>query len=105
MKFTMGDYSNGSSLQGFVNIEYATLTKIFGQPTDDGDGYKIDAMWRMKFADGTTASIYNYKDGKNYTNGKGMPISLITNWHIGGENKNAVDRVMEVIDEHTTEAA
>jgi hypothetical protein len=80
---------NGTCLQGYVDANYADLCEKFGEPTDS-DGYKVDAEWLIEFADGTVATIYNYKDGKNYCGEEGLDVEDITDWHIGGKSKNAL---------------
>ena len=85
-----------SCLQGYVDAEYSTLVKVFGK-AGDGDGYKVDAEWEVKFSDGTYATIYNYKDGKNYNGAKGTPKTKITDWHVGGSSELAVTRVQNAI--------
>ena len=85
-----------SHLIGYVDCEYKTLVKVFGKPTD-GDGYKVDAEWAVKFSDGTYATVYNYKDGKNYNGAKGTPKTRITDWHVGGTSEMALRRVQEAV--------
>lgn len=96
------DGACGTSLQGYVNVKYSTLVLIFGEPHCDGDGYKVDAEWMLKFEDGTIATIYNYKDGENY-NGVGNEYATktvdITDWHVGGNSKHAVTCVLETLAE------
>jgi hypothetical protein len=87
-----------TSLQGYVTVGYSTLKRIFGKPTV-GDKYKTDAEWEIEFADGTVATIYNYKDGKNYCGSEGTAKTKITQWHIGGRTKRAVALVTELIEE------
>jgi hypothetical protein len=88
--------SCGTSLMGYIDCPYDTLTKLFGEPTK-GDEYKVDAEWIIEFEDGTVATIYNYKDGKNYCGADGLNKEEITNWHIGGNSKKAELRVCEVV--------
>ena len=85
-----------TSLQGYVDTTYKKLVDAFGEPTGN-DGYKTDAEWDLVFEDGTVASIYNYKDGKNYNGDDGVDVENITDWHIGGYNKLAVERVTELL--------
>lgn len=73
-----------TSLVGEIAVDYATLKRFFGQPTGS-DGYKSDAEWEIEFEDGKVATIYNWKDGKNYNGKDGLPKTKITNWHIGGK--------------------
>jgi hypothetical protein len=87
-------------LQGYVKVSYADLVKKFGEPID-GDGYKVDAEWVIKFKNGEVATIYNYKDGKNYNGESGMSKENITEWHVGGHKKLVVGLVEEVLKEKT----
>jgi len=79
-------------LQGHVDAGYSLLCKLFGQPFSL-EGYKTDAEWRVEFEEGTVASIYNWKDGRNYLGGEGTPTEQITRWNIGGHD----DRALELI--------
>ena len=92
------DYSmtNMSHLQGHIHVPYDDLVKAFADP-GESDGYKTDAEWRIKFKDGTIATIYNYKDGYNYNGPHGLPVEKIKDWHIGGFEQTAVERVVRVI--------
>lgn len=83
------------SLQGYIDTDYDTLVKMFGDPNCD-DGDKIDAQWLVQFEDGTFATIYNYENGVNYLGTRGLSVALIRDWHIGGHDKTAVDRVHEL---------
>ena len=85
----------GTSLQGFFRAPFDKIVKAFGQPHDDGDGYKTDAHWVLMFDDGTIATIYNYKDGRNYCGPDGLAVEEITDWHIGGTSRRAYDLVRE----------
>lgn len=86
---------NGTSLQGYIDISYKELVDKLGKP-QDGDGYKVDAEWIVEFEDGTVATIYNYKDGKNYNGSSGTPKTKIRDWHIGGANPEAAIKVQEL---------
>lgn len=88
---------DGSHLQGHIKAEYRELLNLFGVP-HDSDGYKSDAEWNVRFADGTVANIYNWKDGKNYCGEQGTPTEKITDWHIGGVSTKAVDQVQIALD-------
>ena len=56
----------GGCLQGEVITSFKDLVRIFGENYHNGDDYKVDAELDIKFEDGVIASIYNWKDGKNY---------------------------------------
>jgi hypothetical protein len=88
---------NGTSLQGYITADYAVLKKVFGKP-NEGDGYKVDAEWDVVFSDGVVATIYNYKDGKNYNGARGLNKTQITNWHVGGRSARAVANVEDVLE-------
>ena len=98
------DY-NMTCLQGEVNVTYSDLVKIFGKPHSQGDSYKSDAEWCFAFnhpnskcEDGfVVATIYNYKDGKNYLGQNGIDVEDITNWHVGGHNKLALKLIKAII--------
>jgi len=95
------DYSafNGTSLQGYITADYKVLKKVFGKP-NDGDGYKVDAEWDVVFSDGSIATIYNYKDGKNYNGSRGLAKTQITEWHVGGRSLRAVRNVEAVLERY-----
>lgn len=88
---------DGTHLQGYVNATYDKLLDVFGLPLD-GDGYKVDAEWGIRFDDGTVASIYNWKNGKNYCGPEGLDVDQITEWHVGGLFKESVRLVQQVLE-------
>jgi hypothetical protein len=94
---------DGTCLQGEVNIDYKTLVLLFGKPeTFSGDkGGKVDAEWVIETPDGV-ATIYNYKDGKNYNGKDGYATRDITEWHIGGKTEEVVKWVVGAIQKHLT---
>lgn len=91
--------TNGTCLQGEVEATYEELTNLFGAP-HGGDGYKVDAEWEIKFDDGRVATIYNWKDGRNYCGEQGTPVEQIAEWHVGGDNPMVVQRVQILLDLH-----
>jgi hypothetical protein len=90
---------NGTHLQGHIDAKYSELVDLFGKPTN-GDGYKVDAEWIVKFADGTLSTIYNYKTGKNYCGKAGKATEQITDWHVGGVTIQSLNSVQIAIDLH-----
>ena len=48
-----------------ITVKYSKLKKVFGRPLE-GDGYKSEAEWQIKFDDGKIGTIYDYKVGKHY---------------------------------------
>jgi hypothetical protein len=94
MKFTQADWEavNGTSLQGYITATYDQLVERFGQP--EGGGDKTTVEWMLQFADGTVATIYDWKVDET-------PTSMY-NWHIGGVNKTAVTRVTQSLKQRAT---
>ena len=89
---------NSTSLQGYINCTYDTLVAILGAPLEDGfDNMKSDAEWHIEFDDGAVATIYNYKNGKNYLGEHGYHVCDIPQWHIGGRSADVVSRVVSLI--------
>ena len=92
--------TDGTSLQGYIESSYGNLVHHLGNPhitaQDSVDG-KTDAEWSFEFPDGIIATIYNYKDGKNYLKEKGKAVEDITVWHIGGFNKKAYFKIADIV--------
>ncbi len=92
---------NMSSLQGNCkkHVTYDMLVKAFGKPYQSDFDNKSDAMWKIEFEDGTIATIYNYKNGKNYLGDDGILVEEMTGelWHIGGYSYDAVEYVNNVL--------
>lgn len=87
---------SGTCLQGYVIAPYHKILELFGRPME-GDGYKTDVEWIVRFEDGLIATIYNWKNGPAYC-GDGMSVSLIDEWNIGGTSKDAVERITQLIE-------
>ena len=87
--------SNGTCRRGCITAtSYATLVSTFGEPMQNGfDDCKSDAEWRVQVEDGTVATIYNWKNGRNYCGIEGTPTNQIREWNIGGYDSRAVDYV------------
>jgi hypothetical protein len=85
-----------SGYRGAVDIAYKKLVEVFGEP-EPCDG-KMDAHWTLLFPDKAIATIYNYKDGKNYLGSEGTATSRLRDWHIGGHRgNNVVNRVAKIL--------
>lgn len=90
---------NMTSFQGYVGADYEVLCAMFGEPMP-GDGYKVDAEWNLRFQPSNlVATIYNYKDGRNYLGPEGLDKEQIRKWHIGGHTKLAASMVQTAIKE------
>ena len=59
--------TDGTSFHGnAIRLPYLTLVDLLGEPSDS-DGYKVDAEWLFKDNTGAVATLYNWKNGPNYT--------------------------------------
>ena len=93
MPFTSDADINMTSYKGQVLSTYQELCDVFGPPDDgpnDLQGDKVTCCWRLKFADGTVASIYDWKTGETPFGGY--------HWHIGGYDIKAVNRVKRTME-------
>ena len=91
----------GTSLQGYIKASYEQLLQTFGAPNSTlCDNYKTDVEWAFKFADGTVATLYNWKNGKNYLGSEGLELNDIYEWNVGGFNDKAVSRLLEQLRSH-----
>lgn len=80
----------GTHYQNSIVIEYNKLIKLFGEPIEFEEDEKTRAEWIIKWEDSVITSIYDYKS--NY-----IPVTDVTDWHIGGLNKKAVNYLYEHI--------
>jgi hypothetical protein len=98
MKFTTNANVNGTSLAGGIRATYDQLVAVFGKPEffdlDNSDG-KIDVEWAIAFDNGTVATIYNWKNGKNYCGSEGLNVADIVDWNVGGSHYDAAILVEE----------
>ena len=71
-----------------VDIGFAELTELLGPPNAPDDGYKVDACWVFCDADdpGAAFSIWNYKNGPNYTNGEAS-LDNVLEWSLWYNDK------------------
>ena len=83
MKFTTGANANMTCLQGYMPARYEELVAVFGEPEAGGD--KTTVEWCLQFADGTVATIYDWKEYET-------PMGLYY-WHIGGKSELALTQV------------
>jgi len=86
--------TSGTSLRGHFQMPYAKLVEIIGNPNAMSDGYKTDVEWAFE-RDGVVATIYNWKNGPNYT-GCGT-IEGIDEWNVGGHSSDAMDVVSTLL--------
>lgn len=96
--------ANRTCLQGYIDTSFDVLVQRFGRPLP-GDGHKTDAEWLIKTDEGTTITIYNWKNGKAYNGRSGSDIRFITRWHVGGHAKHALLVLRELLTSPITLAA
>ena len=103
-------YTNGTSLQGYINASYYNLVDVFGEPTHStpsGDG-KVNTEWNLRFKviengaqdeddwEIVYATIYDWKE-------MGPEVARQASsyrWHIGGKSYMAEDVVTKAIEQH-----
>jgi hypothetical protein len=90
-----------TSLQGYLEADYAGLVRVLGEPVGPSPDDKCAAMWRLEFPDGLVATIYDYKVAPCYRGPAGTPVEEIRTWHIGGYKPEAVRRVGELLESPT----
>ena len=88
----------GTSFRGQFRLPYAKVIELLGQPNAQSDGYKTDLEWSFE-KDGVVATVYNWKNGPNYT-GCGN-IEDIDEWNVGGHSSDAMDVVSLLLKEST----
>jgi len=98
---------SGTGLLAYLHeLSYARIVDMFGEPLKEHfDDFKTDAQWNIKFPDGEIASIYNYKSGRNYKGPNAPDVKDITTWHIGGNNKDVVFRIHQLLMKDVTHYA
>jgi hypothetical protein len=106
MNFTRTNVETcGTSLQGYVTAKYSDLVRVFGAPLEEVDGYKVSTEWDIKFADGTVATIYEYKETSLYDDANPSVADFRAEadrsdgfeWHVGGRDKTAVTHVIDAL--------
>lgn len=71
-----------------IQATKAQLTATFGQPIEQGD--RVQYLWIIKFADGTLATVYDWKMPEI---GDSDPI----NWNIGALASDASGRAVSAV--------
>ena len=103
-----GVNASGTSLQGFIESDYDTLVRLFGDP-DPGDGYKTQVDWAFELYDenfgNVIVTIYDWKQGEGYVGPGGKRPEEITVWNVGGRDKAALWCLEEVLRDGWSQAA
>ena len=88
------DISDTSFKGNEIRLPYSALVEMLGEP-NDSDGYKVDAQWCFKDKTGAVATLYNWKDGPNYT-GQGR-IEALKQWHVGGNYNSPASESLIIV--------
>jgi hypothetical protein len=98
VEFARGGDPDGTSLVGYVEMPYAAVVAVLGEP-EEGDGDKVDCEWTVTFPGGVVGSLYNYKDGPAYLGAAGVhPKDRETyEWHIGGHDPEVVALMQDAL--------
>ena len=91
---------SGTHLVGNIRLGYNKLVELFGEPLEGYD-YKTDAEWALEIETETgktvIATIYNWKNGKNYLGQEGPATENITRWNIGGHSTEAAELIYRTV--------
>ena len=82
-----------TSFRGYVRATMRELHTAFGEPTFFYPGDKVTVEWRVRFENGTFATIYDYK---RYDDG--VPdMDEVYEYHVGGANDNSLILVLDAV--------
>lgn len=90
----------GTSRQGYAPFSYDRIVEVFGEPDETPWGDESAFHWSITFADGTVASLYDYKDSSLYDERLPSPEQMkhdFMMWHIGGNGWPAVQLVIQAL--------
>ena len=106
---TSSRHTDGTSLQGTLDVSFDSLRTTFGRPEKGSVDGKTDAEWYLEIVDTEgqkyVATIYNWKNGKNYLGDKGLRAEHITNWNIGVKDRRVVDLIKQYIIDYAVSAS
>lgn len=88
----------GSCRQGTIKTTYQNLVDCFGEPNHEGDGgYKVSFEWAILFADGTYATIYDWKWSDSERMKARSGVGGLQTFNVGGFKIDAVWRVQDAL--------
>lgn len=90
----------GTSRQGTAPFPYDRIVEVFGEPDETSWDEDSAFTWSIIFADGTVASLYDYKESSLYDERLPSPEQMkrdFLGWHIGGKGWPAVDLVIRAL--------
>ena len=87
----------GTYMLTTINLPFDRVARVLGDPIrfkpEDDD--KIRVEWDIKFEDGAVATIYDWKEYNRKP-------EEVTNWHIGGNSFDVVQRVYDLLGSRNT---
>jgi hypothetical protein len=86
--------ASGTFLVGYLDCTYDQLVKTLGKP-ELFEGDKTRCEW-VVMIDGVVATVYDYKDS--------TPVRQVTDWHVGGKGRAALDVVAQKTGAYVTRA-
>ena len=92
----------GTYGQGTLDVDYDTLKQLFGKPVRDsgkGRDCKVRKEWVFSI-DGVVCTVYDWKQGYDYTRPKGGLALRDTEWSVGGSHPICKRLVQGVIDSY-----
>lgn len=99
----LGETTNTSLVGHLGPVPLSVLYEVFGEPSE-GDQYKTTAEWRLRFEDGTVATIYDWKESSLYDSAAPSPEELLhddyagIDWHVGGKSVRALELVKAALE-------
>jgi hypothetical protein len=93
MEYTTTAEVSGTYLQGYITTTRAKLTRAFGEPWEQDFAEKVTLEWGVLFADGTLATIYDWKRYEDRELGQEEEYA----YHIGGLSPRAVQLITETL--------
>jgi len=92
MKHIGTTQTGGTFLVGRITATRENIEKVFGTPWSYPEGEKVTTEWGIRFEDGTTATIYDWKRAI------GAPqLKEAYAWHIGGTSARSFELIEEAL--------
>ena len=82
--------NDGTCGQGSVYATFDQLVSLLGKPFGSSADGKVQALWQVKFSDGTIATIYDYKEYDT-------AVEDMTCWSVGGHSERAEELVESIL--------
>lgn len=80
---------SGTSLVGYIAVDYDTLVSKFGEPMLGSGSGKTQAEWHVLFSDSTRCTIYDWKSH--------LEPREQTHWNVGGDSSHCIDLLNSVL--------